>query len=63
MSHSQPRPGMLLGRGDSKLAKESVVNASQLVTLNKSFLSERFEHLPARQLGAVDEGLSLALAL
>ena len=57
-------PGnVLLGRRDSKLPRESVVNVSQLVTLSKAFLTERVGRLSARHLGAVDEGLRLALSL
>ena len=57
-------PGnVLLAKRDSRLPRESVVNVSQLVTLNKSFLTERVGRLSGRQLSAVDEGLRLALAL
>ena len=57
-------PGnVLLHRRDSKLPRESVVNVSQLVTLNKSYLTERVGRLSDRQLGAIDEGLRLALAI
>jgi mRNA interferase MazF len=56
-------PGnVLLRRGVSKLPKESVVNVSQVVTLNKSFLTERVGRLSDRHLNAVDEGLRLALS-
>ena len=57
-------PGnVLLSPRDSKLPRESVVNVSQLVTLSKSFLTERVARLSVRHLGAVDEGLRLALAI
>jgi mRNA interferase MazF len=57
-------PGnVLLGRRDSKLPRESVVNVSQLVTLNKSFLTERVGRLSDRHLYAVAEGLRLALSI
>ncbi len=57
-------PGnVLLKRGQSKLPKESVVNVSQLYTLDKSFLTDRVSILPATVLGAVDEGIRLVLDL
>ena len=57
-------PGnLLLRRRDSKLPKDSVVNVSQLVTLDKSFLNERVSGLPKRLAGALDESLRLVLGL
>lgn len=48
---------------DSGLPKPSVVNVSQLVTLDRAFLRERAGLLPAGVLNAVAEGLRLVLAL
>jgi mRNA interferase MazF len=45
------------------LAKDSVVNVSQLAAVDKSALVERVGALPPRLLRAVDNGLRLALAL
>ena len=45
------------------LRKESVVNVSQLITVNKSFLTEKIGRLTDKQQQAVDEGLRLVLAL
>ena len=57
-------PGnLLLRRRDSKLPKDSVVNVSQLITLDKAFLTERVGGLPKRLAGALDEGLRLVLSL
>ncbi len=57
-------PGnLLLRRRDSKLAKDSVVNVSQLITLDKVFLTERVSSISKRVVGALDEGLRLALGL
>jgi mRNA interferase MazF len=57
-------PGNLrLRRKDSGLPKDSVVNVSQLITLDKSYLTERAGALPKRGVGAVDEGLRLVLCL
>ena len=57
-------PGNLrLGRSESGLAKPSVVNVSQLVTLDRSTLTERIRSLPASAVQALDRGLCLALGL
>ena len=57
-------PGnVILRRRDSKLSKDSVVNVSQIVTLDRSFLTERIGAVSKRVSAAVDEGLRLALGL
>lgn len=57
-------PGnVLLTRRESGLPKESVVNVSQVVTLDKSYLRERVSSLPRWQLRAVEAGLRLVLSL
>lgn len=57
-------PGNLsLSRSQSGLPKESVVNVSQLITLDRSVLTQRIKRLPTRQLAALDDGLRLVLAL
>lgn len=57
-------PGnLLLRKRDSKLPKDSVINVSQLITLDRSFLTERVSGLPKRLAGAFDEGLRLVLGL
>ena len=57
-------PGnILLRRRDTKLSKDSVVNVSQLITLDRSFLTERVTELPRRLAGTLDEGLRLVLGL
>lgn len=45
------------------LSKPSVVNVSQMITVDKSFLTQRVGRLSARLLTEVDEGLRLALSL
>lgn len=45
------------------LSKPSVVNVSQVITIDKSFLTERVGRLNPRLLAEVDEGLRLALSL
>ncbi len=46
-----------------KLGRESVVNVSQIVTLDKTFLNERVGKLSAPKLREVEAGLRLVLAL
>ncbi len=48
---------------ESGLPQDSVVNVSQVLTLDKSFLTERAGALGTRALLAVDDGLRTALAL
>ena len=45
------------------LPRDSVVNVSQLLTLDRGFLTELAGTLPRRLQGAVDEGLRLVLQL
>ncbi|MBM4268940.1 MAG: type II toxin-antitoxin system PemK/MazF family toxin [Deltaproteobacteria bacterium] len=65
---SNPRlakaPGnTLLRRRQTGLTKDSVANASQLATVNKSDLDSLVETLPSRVMDEVDEGLRWFLAL
>jgi mRNA interferase MazF len=52
-----------LTRRQSRLSRESVINVSQLLTLDKSFLTDRISRLPATSMSALEEGLRLVLAL
>lgn len=52
-----------VSRSDSGLSKTSVVNVSQLLTLDRKLLTQRVRALPAATLRSVDEGLRLVLAL
>ena len=47
----------------SGLDRESVVNVSQIVTVDKSFLNEKAGRLPAAKLRQVEEGVRLVLGL
>ena len=47
----------------SGLAQSSVVNLSQITTLDKTFLMERVTRLPERYLREVDTGLRLIMSL
>lgn len=52
-----------VGKAESGLAKPSVVNVSQLVTLDRSQLTQRVRALPGEVLRSIDEGLRLSLNL
>jgi len=57
-------PGnVLLPARSTGLPRDSVVNVSQLLTLDQSFLTEHAGTLPPRLRGYVDEGLRLVLQL
>ena len=52
-----------VGKTESGLAKPSVVNVSQLYTLDRELLTQRVRGLPAETMRAIDEGLKLVLGL
>lgn len=55
-------PGnVLLDRGEANLPRQSVVNVSQLITVDKAFLEERIGTLSARRTRQVLEGIGLWL--
>jgi len=57
-------PGnVVLSRGRSKLQRESVVNVSQLMTVDRAFLVERVRKLPATTMRDVDAGMRRVLEL
>ena len=57
-------PGnVLLPASASGLPRDSVVNVSQLMTLDRSYLTERAGALPARLWTLLDAGLRLVLEL
>jgi mRNA interferase MazF len=57
-------PGnVLLPALASGLPRDSVVNVSQLLTLDRSFLTEAIDKLSGRLLADVETGLRLVLAL
>ncbi len=60
----QDAPGnVLLSSRDSGLPKDSVANASQIVTLDKSALTARAASLPRAKLKQVENGVRLVLGL
>ena len=57
-------PGnVLIHPNDSGLSRPSVANVSQVLTVDKSYLTERIAILPARLVRKIDQGLSLVLDL
>jgi mRNA interferase MazF len=57
-------PGNIyLGKRVTGLPKDSVVNISQLVTLDRKFLTSRAGSLSAKHMAAVDDGLRLVLSI
>ncbi len=57
-------PGnVFLKKEDSGLSKDSVINVSQIVTLNKDDLTDAVGNIGSRLLKKVEKGLKLVLAL
>lgn len=57
-------PGnFLISKKESRLSKKSVVNISQILTLDKSFLSEKVGQLSTRSMLDLNDGLKLVLSL
>ncbi len=53
----------VVGKRHSGLPRDSVANVSQVVTINKTFLTERAGIVPSSLMSVVDEGLRLILSL
>ncbi len=57
-------PGnVLIPASESGLPKDSVVNVSQVITVDRTFLTEKCGRLPPKLVKSIDEGLRLALSL
>ena len=57
-------PGnVLIAASDSGLPKDSVANVSQVITVDRTFLTERCGRLPGHLIRSIDEGLRLVLSL
>ena len=52
-----------ISKKESGLSKESVVNVSQVLTLDKSFLSKKSGKLSSKKLLVLNEGLRLVLSI
>lgn len=56
-------PGnVLVPASDSGLPKDSVANVSQVITVDRSFLTERCGRLPGHLIKSIDDGLRLVLS-
>jgi mRNA interferase MazF len=57
-------PGnVLISASDSGLPKDSVANVSQVITVDRTFLTERCGRLPGHLIKSIDDGLRLVLSL
>jgi mRNA interferase MazF len=57
-------PGnILLSKQASKLPKDSVVNVTQIYTIDKGLLREYVSSLPSRKINQIDDSLRFALSL
>jgi mRNA interferase MazF len=63
MRLAQAPGNVLLPKKASRLPHESVVNVSQVITLDKQFMTERVGAISLRYMKHVDEGLRLVLSL
>jgi mRNA interferase MazF len=52
-----------LSKSDSGLPKPSVVNVSQLITIDRMLLSERVKMVSQKALAQIDQGIRLVLSL
>jgi mRNA interferase MazF len=52
-----------LGKSGSGLPKPSVVNVSQIITLDRQLLVGRIKALPAQSVARINEGLRLVLGI
>lgn len=60
--HLAEAPGnVLLSKKSTGLPKDSVANVSQIITIDKRFLTERVGHLPHSLYEKVEDGLELVL--
>jgi mRNA interferase MazF len=63
LSRAEAPGDVRVARADSGLPRPSVVNVSQLFTIERAVLTRRVRALPAPVMQSVDEGLKLILAL
>jgi mRNA interferase MazF len=52
-----------LSKSESGLSKSSVVNVSQIITVDKNLLTAKVKSLPGAVVQRIDDGLRLVLAL
>lgn len=57
-------PGnVFVSASESGLPKDSVANVSQVITVDRTFLTEKCGRLPGNLIKSIDEGLRLVLSL
>jgi len=57
-------PGnVIVPASESDLPKDSVANVSQVITLDRTFLTEKCSRLSSQLIKSIDEGLRLVLSL
>lgn len=57
-------PGnVFIPASDSGLPKDSIANVSQVITVDRTFLTERCGRLPEHLIKSIDDGLRLVLSL
>lgn len=52
-----------ISKTDSSLSKASVVNVSQILTIDRQFLTKRVGKLPGRVMERINEGLKMVLSV
>ena len=60
---SQAPGNILLPKRISRLPKDSVINVSQVLTIDKDFLIHRISRLPDDIINEIEDGLRLVLSL
>ena len=52
-----------MSKAESSLSKPSVVNVSQLLTIDRKLLTERVRAIPGPTMRQIDDGIRLVLGL
>jgi mRNA interferase MazF len=61
IKRAQAPGNVTLNKGEANLAKKSVVNISQVVTVEKSDLKEKIGSLPSKRIQEIIEGIKLLI--
>lgn len=61
LKRSKAPGNVLLSKGEAKLRKDSVVNISQVITVDKSDLIEKIGSLPQSRIKQIIEGVKLLI--
>ena len=59
LAHAKTPGSVLLKKGEGNVPKQSIISASQVLTVNKAELVERIGRLPASTVDAVRDELKL----